>query len=334
MSGSLLYLLVDLRVERLAGDDAVLERGEIVFRQVFLDQETPDRRRRAEGGHAVRRGLVEKMRGVEPLVGVDEDRAAGEPLAVEKPPHRFRPAGVGDGVVKSAVDDVLPVFRGDDVAEGIDVIVRDHLGKSRRARGEIQEHEVMIPRCAVARRSGETFGRAFELVFEREPAVASSADDHLLLEHADVFLRLIDIVVQVAVDADEHLDAGHLHAVFDVVCGEHVRRGDGDGSQLVESDDAGPELMTLLEDQHHGVAFLYSLRGEHVRRLVASALHLREGDDVFLFVVAPHERLAVRLMRGVPVDHVVGEVEVLGNSDVEVRVEVLVRRELCFLHIL
>ena len=131
-------------VERLAGDGAILERGEVVAGQVFANEEAEDGGRGAERGDVVIVDHAEDVGGDELVVVVDEDRGAGDPLPIELAPDGLPPAGVGDGEVQAARVEVMPEAACGDVAQGVTEIVDDHLRLARGAGGEVHERGVVV----------------------------------------------------------------------------------------------------------------------------------------------------------------------------------------------
>jgi hypothetical protein len=127
---------------------------------------------------------------------------------------------------------------------------------------------------------------------------------------------------------DDQLDVGRVVPVDQVLGGQQVGGGDGDGAELVQRQQAEPEFVAPLQDQHHRIALADAQGTEQVRGAVAGLLHLPEGEAGGLaVVVAPDQGHPVRLGARVFVRHVVGEVEALRHLDGKVVVEILVGSE-------
>ena len=141
-AGGLEEALVDGGVERLSGRDRILETGEVVPGHVALDHEPEDGGRRAEGGDPVLAHLVHHLSGIEAIVIVDEDRRSGQPLAVDLAPGALGPSRIGHSVVQPVVLHILPVLGGEDMAQGIGLIVLDHLGVAGGPGGEVPQKDI------------------------------------------------------------------------------------------------------------------------------------------------------------------------------------------------
>ena len=126
------------------------------------------------------------------------------------------------------------------------------------------------------------------------------------------------------VDADDGLDRGAGVAIDNVVLGEHVGGGDDHGPQLVQGQHDDPPLIASLEDEHHRVALADAQRLEIGGGLVALLLQLCEGGaNLRTLVVGPEQGQLVGCFLGPLVHHVIGEVEVLGDDELEVLVVIL-----------
>ena len=118
--------------------------------------------------------------------------------------------------------------------------------------------------------------------------------------------------------ADDGGNTARLEAVLKVVLQKLIGGGDGDGADLVQSQDGIPELVVALEHQHHPVAPLDAQGGEVVGRLAGSVLHILEGEAALGHVVCDvdHGKL-VRALPGDGIHGVEGEVVALGVLEVE-----------------
>ncbi len=320
-------LLEHLRIQRLARHHGIFQPGKIVLRQILLDQEPVHGRRGAEGRHPVCRADFEGPHRRKLVVVVHKDRAAADPLAVDLAPGRLGPARVRHGVVQPAVAHVLPVFRRDNVRQRIGEIVRHHLGLPRRPRREIHQHQVIVPRGGFARRTLPRPVRRRHLRRQVAPARPLSVQAHL--EHRAARgggFRLFDRRFQGRLGhRDHHADPGLLEAIGQIVFRQHVRGRHPHGSQLVQPQQARPELVPALQDQQHRVALAHPLLPEHLRRPVAVRLQLPERHRPFRpLVVAPDHRPALRLGLRVRIHHVVGEIEILRHPDLQPVAEFLV----------
>ena len=117
--------------------------GEIELIEVGEDQHPVDGRRAAEGRDTVPFQQRQDLGGVEPAADVvDEYARADDPLAVEFPPRALAPAGIGDRQVEIVWVQVVPHLPGDEVPQGIGVIVDHHLGLTGGAGGEEDQQRV------------------------------------------------------------------------------------------------------------------------------------------------------------------------------------------------
>ena len=108
-----------------------------------------------------------------------------------------------------------------------------------------------------------------------------------------------------------------------------MRGGNGDGSDLVQAHHADPELPAALEGEHDGVAFLQAVFGKEVGGLVAQDLQISEGDDLLLSVIiAPDQSTLLRIFCGIGIHYIISEIEILGNKDLQVLLEIIVGFEI------
>ena len=325
-AGEAQELVVDLRVQGLAGDDRVLQFREVEGGQVLLDEVAIERGRGAKAGDAILGDHPQQVHGHELVVVVHEHRAAAQPLAVDLAPHRLGPAGVGHREVQAVLRHLLPVAGGEDVAQGIGEIVAHHLGIAGGARGEVEQRDVLVARGRQPGGPGEFGAGPGQGLVEVDPAGPRAAHRHLQLQGGRLRLRGVHVLQHQGVRrGHDQLDVRGVVPVDEVLGGELVGGGDGDGAQLVQRQQAEPELVAPLEDQHHRVALADAQGAEQVGGAVAGLAHLREGEAGGLAaVVAPDQGHLVGLGAGVLVHHVVGEVEGGRHIDLEMVPEVLV----------
>ena len=84
--------------------------------------------------------------------------------------------------MKSALLDLLPVFGGDDVAQGIGEVMLDHFGHPRGAGGEVDQHDVADLGGLLPCGPGKLVGEPGDLLLEAEPALP-------LVHHQDAVLQ-------------------------------------------------------------------------------------------------------------------------------------------------
>ena len=90
--------------------------------------------------------------------------------------------------------------------------------------------------------------------------------------------------------------------------------------QFLQGQHREPELVVAAQDDHDEVAAPDAAVRQEVRRLVRPRLHVGEGEDMLLpFRIAPDHGGALGVVDRDVVHDVVGEVEVVGHGDVELR---------------
>ena len=319
--------VVDRRVQRLASDGAILERGEVVAREVFADQEAEDGGRGAERGDTVIVDHAQDVCGHELLVVVDEDRSAGDPLSIELAPDGFPPARVGDGEVEAVRMQVVPEGGRGDVAERVEEIVDHHLRFTRRAGGEVHERCVVVRVHACGANKGRGVLDALLEVVEPGRHLRAYADQRL--ERGGVGQCIRDVAEDLRfTGADDGLNVGRIGAIDDVFLRQQVSGRDSHRAELMQRNDGEPELVASLEDEHHFVAAANAERLEIGGGTIRSLLDLCKSEvDVLALIVRPAEGASRRLLFGPSIDDVVSVVKVLGYADMEIVFEIFLRRE-------
>ena len=246
-------------------------------------------RRRTEGGHLVFLHLFEQLARNEHVHVVGEYGRTCNPLAVNFTPESLGPAGFGNGQVAAAVNHVLPVLGGHDVAERVAEGVGDHFRVAAGAAGKVDNHDVVIMRGGISCGARETRRADFVVVVEVDPVLTGLPDGHERFDNARVFAGGVDFLLERRIVVrDDHLDVGGLKAVFQVFGGEHVGCRNGNGSDTVECQEEEPEFVAAAQNQHHAVAFLDSLFYQKVRGALRGNRKILEGKNMaFVVVVAP-----------------------------------------------
>ena len=78
------------------------------------------------------------------LVFVNKNAAACEHLSVQLAPNGLGPTGVGYGQVASVFLYIVPKAGGDDMTQGIGIIVGHHFGLSGGAGGKVEVEQVAV----------------------------------------------------------------------------------------------------------------------------------------------------------------------------------------------
>ena len=264
-------LLDHLGVERLTGRDALadlhLHRG-----QIGLDQHPPDRRRCAEGGHAVRLQDLQHLLGVEARVVVEEDGRARVPRGEDVAPRVLRPAGGGDVEVDVAGLEADPVH-GRQVTDRVaDLRVLDQLRLARRTGGEVEEQRVVRGRVHLGH--GTVVRRRVVVV---EPTLDRRADGD-----ADAVVRDPGVPAGLRAAGDDGPYAAALDPVREVGVGEQRGRGDHHRAGPDAAEHDLPQRDRVAEHDQDPVARLQPGLGEPAGHLTGSLGHLgvRPGVDL------------------------------------------------------
>ncbi len=313
----LLELDEHLGIQCLARGSRVLNRREVVLRDVLLDEHAVHRRRRTKRGDTVFREHRQHLFGMEPVEIVDENRTFAEPLSVKLTPHRLRPSGFGYREVESVTADLMPVLGGDIVSERILVGMKRHLRIAGRSRGEEHEHRIgtagTLPVC---RAPCPLAADSFDLLVEIAPAVLLAVDRDLDdLPFFDFGLqllkRLIGVLRHVAIGGDEErLHVRRLDAIGKIVGHELAGGGNDDRADLVDAEDDRPELPVTLQNEHHLIAAADAEGRKIVRNPVGLPGDISKRKPPFALVIGDvHHRQFVRILSGNLINDIVGEIE-------------------------
>ena len=119
---------------------------------------------------------------------------------------------------------------------------------------------------------------------------------------------------------DDGLDVSPVQAIGEVVLLQHEGGRHRHRPQFLQGQHREPELVVAAQDDHDEVAAADAAVRQEVRRLVRPRFHVGEGEGVLLpFRVAPDHGRALGIVDRDVVHDVVGEVEVVGHGDVELR---------------
>ena len=121
---------------------------------------------------------------------------------------------------------------------------------------------------------------------------------------------------------------GRRHVVGDHPFARQVSRRNHDRPQLVQGEDRKPEFVSPFENQHHHVALSDAETLEIGGRAVGLPLHVGERElNLRTLIVRPEQRFPVGLFLRVGVHHVIREVEILRDADMQVLSVILLRAE-------
>ena len=297
-------LLDHLGVQRLAGRQHLAQR--VPGRgQVGLHEHPPHRRGRAERGHPGPLQHRQQLRGVEPGVGVDEHRRAGQPRCEHVAPGVLGPAGGGDVQVHVAGLQPHPVH-GRQVPDRVGhVRVLHQLGQRGGAGGEVEQGQV-----AGLAGPGQVRVGPEELV--RPPVVHPAVGGGRVLRaaHGDLAQRQGQVREPVGFGPGRHQQL-RLAAVHPVgqIGGRQLRGGRDD--HRAEADGAQhqlPQRYAVAEHHQHPVATLQPQLGQQVGRGDRAGRQLGEGQLRLVVTVDHPEGDAVRVLRRQTVEPVGGEV--------------------------
>ena len=353
-AGMLAPEVEQIGVQRFAGRGAVLQAGQVEGVHVHLGHEAVHRRRAAERRHAVATDEGENLGRIVAVEVVGEHCGLHEPLAEELAPDRLAPAGVGDGEVQPLGVYVVPVLGRDEVRQRVAGIVEHHLGIARSARGEVHEHGIGARRLAAGEigRGGEHLAvevapalardggradarRARERLADKlaggsdpvpvpvargEPGAGRVHEDERLHAGALLYHRVDGVGDVPGRGGDDGLDIRPVQAIGEVVFLQHEGGRYRHRPQFLQGQHREPELVVAAQDDHDEVAAPDAAVRQEVRRLVRPRLHVGEGEDMLLpFRIAPDHGGALGVVDRDVVHDVVGEVEVVGHGDVELR---------------
>ncbi len=275
--------------------------------------------------------LAEQCVSVELFVIEHEDRRAREPLAIKLAPDSLAPSRVGHGEMKRPLMQVVPKHTRGEMAQGIKVVVGDHLRLAAGAAGEIHQHGILV---GIDKRRTDKAGRLAPLSL---PVVEPLGYGLAVVGHRDECLHrgtlrhgLPHLLSHIRViDTDDGLHTGPRVAVDDVVLGEHVGGRNDYGANLVERQHDDPPLIAPLEDEHDGIVLADAQREEIRGRLVRLLLELSVGGAYLVTqVVGPEDGELVGSFLSPHIHDVVGKIEILRNDKLQVLVIVFDRLEM------
>ena len=255
-----------LGVQRLAGADH-LGQVHLPGLEILLDQDTPDRRRRAEGGDPAAHQRIQQRLGGETRLVEQEHRGAGVPRREDAAPGVLGPAGRGDVEMDVAGPQAQPVH-GREMADRIALVaVQDQLRLAGGAGGEIEQQRIGRPGLAVRHECGRR--RIGVLVVL--PARRRAADDDPRVVAGEV-VELGGI--RGAGDHVAHPAAGE--AVEQVVAGQQRGRRHDHRAELHRRQHRLPQRHDVAQHQQHAVAAAHAKRTEVVGDPVRARRHLGE----------------------------------------------------------
>ena len=141
------------------------------------------------------------------------------------------------------------------MSHGIEIVVCHHLRFTARSTGEIHQHRVVVG----IDESGSyelrgLFPFCLPIVESLRNRFAVVGDGDILLHRWTLRHGGLDLTDDIGVvDADDSLDGGAGVTIYDIVLGEHMGRGDDDGTNLMQGQHHYPPLITALQNKHHGV---------------------------------------------------------------------------------
>ena len=115
-AGQFIPLAENLRIQRLAGDAAVLDAGQVELGHILLKHKAVHGGGRAEGGHLIFGNHLKHAQRHKFVHIISKYHRPADPLAVNLAPAEFGPAGIGNAHMELVFLDLLPVFGSDNVA--------------------------------------------------------------------------------------------------------------------------------------------------------------------------------------------------------------------------
>ena len=194
------------------------DRGQIILGKVFFNKEPVNGRRCAEGGNPVLFQHFQHFMGDKFIIVVYKNSSARNPLPVNLAPGAFGPSGICDRKMKPVVNNILPEFSRNNMAQRIDIVMDNHFGKPCRTRGKIHEHQIFILRCFLSGRAREHIACGFHFFLIRNPAVALCADIDFRLKSRRFGLCLVSVLCHIGIAcSNNHLNAGGVIAINQIL---------------------------------------------------------------------------------------------------------------------
>ena len=238
-----------------------------------MNQEPEDGRRCTKRGDVIVLYLCQNIGRSEFLVVVYKDVGSGYPLSVQLAPYGFTPARIGNGEVQAVFVQVVPEISGNDVPQRIREVVRHHFGFAGSAAGEVHQRNIVVAVGMLRSCERGGIGNAFVEVLKTFGYLRAYADQ--LLHTRRVGHGSCDVVGNDAfAGTDNHLDVCGIAAVYNIFLGKQVCGGDNDGSQLMQCDDAEPELIAAFQNEHYHIAVADAETLEIGSRHVRIAFHV------------------------------------------------------------
>ena len=218
----------------------------------------------------------------------------------------------------------MPVFRRHKVSQRILVGVRRDFGIPGGTAGEQHQHRVVAAGRVL--RAREAAGKHAVFLVEIAPALAVTVHHDAVLHGGTVLHGQINLRGDLAHAGRHHaLHARGVEAIGQVVLHQLVRGRDRNRAQLVQTQDAEPELIVPAQDQHHAVSLFDAQRLEVVRGAAGIARNLPEAEPTLVSeAIQMQHRQLVRLLLRHLVHNVKGKVEVFGIVERKRRDQTLV----------
>ena len=250
--------------QRLASRGEALDGREVVGIHVLARQHAPHGGRAAERGDVVGLDEVQDLVAVEAVEVVDQLATFHKPLPIELAPGALGPTGVGDGHMHALGIHGMPPLGRSEVRGRVVMPVKGHLGLTRGAAGEVDEHGlvdiggnaaqrlgggahasvVVNPTRAGARGSKEPIGarkrRTRKALVEfgtlgAGNVVLRSVHEEAQGRHHKLLAGMVDDIGDgTHRRGDDGLDARRLDAINHVMLLEHERCGNDDRANLVQ----------------------------------------------------------------------------------------------------
>ena len=129
----------------------------------------------------------------------------------------------------------------------------------------------------------------------------------------------------ILINSHNHLDLGRIASEYDIFRCKHVGCRDADCTYLMQCQHGEPPLVAPLEDKHDHIPFADSQGFEVGCSLVHILLHLGKGEILPVSpVVNPQHGFGFRCLSRQHIHHIIGEVEVLRNIQLEIIEKVFV----------
>ena len=263
------------------------------------------------------------------LMVVHEHIGTGYHLPVQFSPHRFSPAGIGNGKVQTVFMQIVPVTSGRDMSKRVSKVVRHHFRFAGSSRSKVHQRDILIRIYLF--RTDKRSGLLYAFAKILEPLRNARTGAHHLLHGGRFGQRIFNVLQNNFLACrNNHLNACRIATVYNVFLCQQMCSGNSHSPQLMQSNNGIPKLIPAFQDQHHHISFSYPQALEIGSRPVCIFFQIRIGIlAMFAFIIRPQKSLFIRLFCRPCVNHIISKIKVLRYFDMEVLDKILLRSKSC-----